>query len=544
MTASGWTPGFGRQPGASSSTTASPLRRLSVAAVLLVVLAGNLPASSLADSSAAANGTQGRFNFSNAAIAGQLSLSDATQAALLLPSSKSPAAELSIELEARNLVVNVTTSRWILVGTAPDDPSDAAFSIAKGPPEYEEFSHSDAFIQFSSAPNFSQLLAVFDEAQISGSFSNRVEIWPADGNPWRAGFGGNSSIGSGGDPGSTRTVSVPAGFPSLHFGSTALAVLGSLEIIVWDAEFLVENASGGVHSYRSGSTQQPLAQGVPPQADAVARERIDRLVSLRAENASAHLFIAGRQAALAAPVLALSARGDAEFYAPHGYLSNAAGRMELVGDPLGVAGEFSLALSSRPDDHRALSGDIAIGPGTVLLGENAMLHKPSTSSRSIWRPGGASWPVAAVSAGLAAAAAIGMFALAGLARRWQDRGIAIDDAELSLLGGKTRTAIRQARAILRRDALDADAMFVLGAAQLKAGKLSNAVRELGRRCRALPIGERRGVAFLLALAGLRLGRPDSVRQWAAEAKRDPILAFRLGEEGWPEEAPDEDRAYA
>lgn len=543
MTASLSTLGSSRRTTRSTRTSASnsyargSAIRAALAAVALAAVALSSPLSALSEIS-----YSGRFTTSNIHAPGGAWISANTVRSIVVPQAPE-GGRISGLLFADELTVTEFARTRVQIGQAPNDPSQAIFGVSKGPPTQQTAKYDDVSATIAAPWTYSHVLLhappdLFASAQLEVAAGSTLRI--SENQTWRAGTGANATAPP--DPnGTTASVEVAAGQVQTDMFGPILRIEGEVRIAFWEGTMSVAAAEGENKVHRSGSSYSGPAG---PGTGWALRERTDALIVATAKNASLRLEASNRPASMVSTHVEAFAAAGFHFSAATGMLSNGTRLLAVDDEALTLTGPTRVGLFPSDGGPPRLRVDVEMASGAQSLTETVERARPQPNRMTVRgedpRAAGNAWS-AVGPAGLAVAGLV-LLGLSG----WGlvGRVASVEAAERALVKGRTRWSRMLALRVLRDSPRDPDALFVLGAGYLKDGRLEKLLSSVGRRATRVEEGQRRGIAFLLALAGLRLGRPDSVRRWTEEASRDPILSARLGEEGFSAQPADADRAYA
>jgi hypothetical protein len=338
-------------------------------------------------------------------------------------------------------------------------------------------------------------------------------------NPVDQWVGGSRTRGTNPTPdvnGTAIYFPLPAAATQTRVAQATTTIEGNATIILWDTTVNVVS-NGEQTPYESGSWTRPLSPS--PTADAPARERHYRLITVHATNARITIVIEAGHALLASQTVSLTAAGYADINAATGPLLVGQVSRELVDENVQVGGAFALNAYNASTEKSLLRGSVVFnqGPTVVTADGDQVATVASPGSRSP-----ASWWMVVVTGGLLVLGAVGF-------RRFQP--VRIEQVELAILGGQHRRARRLVNRLVRRSPGDPDVVFLYGTALLQDARHERLIEKVEPLAHALKVEDRRGVAFLLAVASHAVKDEARSRKWGAEASKDPLLATQLAKSG-------------
>ena len=464
---------------------------------------------------AAAADAAGEFLYDSVDINGTIT-TPAFAGLVFLPPGETPK-HASITLHAENLVVNWTERSRVEIAD-PANWSQPYGGVPKGPPTHGESSHANASADATFSTPMSNLIIVGRGGE-TPTIEFQVKEAKVKPNPVDQWIGGSRVRGSSTSPDPNGTAiyyPLAAALTQVQAGNGTFEVRGNLTLYVWETTLNVTSQDQRT-TYTTGSWTQPA--GPLPTADGPVRERHYRLLTLHATGAIIKLQLDSGKALINAAQLHLESTGNARFEAAEGLLRVGDVDRSLLRDELSVTGTFGVSARNQSTSEPRLRGTLTLGPGPATFAvagqEVASVTAPVEQGRFRW------WMIA----GAASLLILGV----GAARRFQP--VRIEQVELALLGGQDRRAGRLAQRLARKRPQDPDALFLYGTTLLQRRDFPQLLSNLEPLALRIAKPERRGLAFLLAVAAHATGDTRTARKWATEASVDPMLADRMRADG-------------
>ncbi len=432
---------------------------------------------------------------------------------VFVPPQRDPKRVL-LSLVAEDLIVNWTDMERYDVAH-PANWSRPYVGVQKGPTTHGEAQHGRATAKASfEAPSANFLIhgLASNEGPLMGFATSNAALKPNPGTQWVAGAHSREFSSTPDPNGTIIYFQLPAGATQTTLTNGTVHVQGNLTIYAWETVVDVTDQQGDT-SYASGTRSQ--SPGPAPGTTLPAHERETRLLTINARNASATITIESGQILLSSAAVPLHVVGNALFSSALGRIGDHA----VLQEDLLVDGRFQLEANNKTgSETRRLEGTLAFRPGEAhLRAGDQELGAAQTVARS--QP---PWWLMAIAAGTLVLSA------AGYQRYKPTR---IEDVELAFLSGRSKRANRLAQRLVRKTPRDPDAVFLYGTALLQQSDHERLIRKLEPLAKALKKGERRGVAYLLAVAAHVVNDEARTRKWGAEAAKDPELAKHLAEHG-------------
>ncbi len=455
--------------------------------------------------SVAADSSMADFEFSSAVFRGDLAAAGPRQHALVFVPPNDAEKGFAWSLEAEQIQLNWSwTSRYEF--SRPGESSAFTYAAKEPPKQWDEAtSATSAVSQGRTAA--SNLVAVGFSGTMPRATVDASDLFVDEQeNAWRGGSetGAEVSIES---PINTRVhYELPPSHLQVQVRDAHLQLSGDLSIAVWEADV----------SLKEGETWRTVASGRTfRDATPNIQEADYRLLWIHAKNASLVVDLHEGNARLAAPEYDFEGSGVASFQGSKGVLTNATGTYAIDRQPVRVTGVFDALLrassSSSPQAQVAVTDGRMDFAGALVASAQA----PSAPGRTLWP-----W----------AWAALVLVPMVWMGVR-RIRPVTIDEVEWAILAGKSRRSLRLAKRLVGRTPKDPDAVFLYGTTMLARGQLASVVETIEPLSLQIQPKDRRGIAFVLAVAAHGSNDARRARRWAKEAAQDPLLRDQLEKNG-------------
>lgn len=474
----------------------------------------------LADAASAAPIKSASFDFTTAKLGGELDVgNESTQGFLNLPASPTPRTFGWI-LQAEGLVVNWTNVTWLEVGR-PTDPSSTYFYHQPNDPVQGAQRYANATVTSETGKPDANLLigGTKNSAPVITVKASAVE-GPAANLSWYAGPESTPTVSARNGPVLSAAFELPAGMFQISVTDASATITGNITMYVWQAALQVRFGNSS-HSFESGTQEQPMASGSPPNP--YARERVYRLLRIDAENAQLALQVDAGPLSLASTSFPIVGTGTAGFQGTRGVLSQGAAPYTMSQEPLKARGTFNVELSQSPDAGAHAKLELVEGEFEVARPQELTTAIPAPAS-PWWRT-----PLWFLGAGILTLVAVPVV----IVRR---NALVIDDVEWALLSGKIGKSARWAKILIHRNPRDADVLFLYSTALLRLNDPQRMINKVEDLANKIPREKRTGIAYTLAVAAHAAGDGKRLRRWATEAAREPLLRAHLHKQGvWKEQ---------
>lgn len=452
--------------------------------------------------------TDARLTFTSASFAGNVESLGAVESFLFLPPDEEK--QVNVSIRASNLLVNWTEIGWYHV-TDPRDPQDSDISVQKGPGTQGEKDHgpgtATSHLQLASA----NLLLVGSGENLPkvnfGALAATVQANPHG--HWIGGSMSRTTAGQTDPQGTVVQIHLPAGASQTELRESSITVTGNLTIYLWDTWLNVTDQDGH-SSYHAG---QEFASTATPGAP--ARESLSRLLTLRLTNAEISITLDAGRALVVSQLSSIKAIGEARLNSALGTVNGHA----VLDEPIDIQGEFRLESTNQSTNDQRMRGLLSYRADTTsVTAGTANIAAPTSPNRPI-----SPWWLA-----IAAVPMLLIGTVAGI-RRYGP--VTLDDVEYAILAGHDRRAHSSARRLAKKTPRDPDAVFLYATTLLQRKNFGPLVEKIEPLAAQIPKPERRGIAFVLAVASHALGDKQRSAKWGAEAAREPLLAQKLEESG-------------
>lgn len=296
---------------------------------------------------------------------------------------------------------------------------------------------------------------------------------------------------------------------------------GDLHLVVWDAAVDVQSRTGE-ERFESGRQEQAAATASAAQP---VKRVAYQILELRAENATFSASTADR-ARIAAASFSLVVAGRASFHSARGLVSHGETEEAVADEPVTVMGQSAVEVMPGDNSRGKFDSRLRVQDGRLAIeGRREFIQAAAAAPAA---PIALSWwwlllvPAVAVPAFL-------------VSRRVQ--APEIEAIEKAVLEGRMRKGHRLASRLVRKRPRDPNVVFLYGTTLLARETPSRLLQVLGPLASKLSKRERRGVAFIMAIAARAAGEAETLGQWAHEAAVDPIFRERLRHDGiWDDAA--------
>lgn len=455
-------------------------------------------------------------------------------------------------LDAQALRVNWTRQVFRGIGWSPGS-NDSLMGISQG-----EFTGEDRFsapsVSFSIQSKDVNLLLVSDESRnvLWAGRSGVAVLTPSAGERWSGGVDGRNPDQSPEDKGRLRGVFVATpGTPVVQLSaSSKFHISGNFSLFVWESMVNVTDEDGTVTSYRSGTWDTDVV-GSQAHPGGVTRETHRQLLRLDAVDGILVLNDWSGLARIAAESLDAHAEGSTVFRQARAYLESPAFYYRTDNASFDVDGSLSLTITRNPASTSELWARLEARSAKISLPPSGPLPAPAiedpTVAEARSKVDGQGLPShalrnASLSEIILWAVPGALLFLAGWAYLRRRRALematarygpvnmgpakSILSAEEALVRGESARARALVEPIVRQDPLDVDAWFIHGASLLQEGAPRRAALDLEPVVKKIR-GNRAGLAFLLCLAYVKLGRWPKARRWSLVAGTDPDFRLQL-----------------
>ncbi len=447
--------------------------------------------------------------YASATLLGNITGQEDPGSFLFLPPSVAKRANVTIA--ATSLIVNWTENgRYEVMD--PRNQSRPEYSMEKGPPAQGEKNHGTATAEADLNLMGSNLLALgFGDDLPTIGFESRTVTVQA--NPKGEWIGGAKDRGTAGQSDASRGIirfTLPNGASQTELEDGRIRVTGNLTLHLWDTWLNVTDGQTTT-TYRAGWEERSSTG----PAGSVVQERQSRLLTLRMVKAEVVLTLDSGRALLVSPRSAITASGQAHLTSTLGSINN----HMILDEPIDVRGDFRLESTNGTSGDNRMRGLLSYrAEVTSIQAGTAQIIAPASPSKgmSAWWLVAASVPVLLVGT------------VAGI-RRYGP--VTLDDVEYAILSGHDRRAHRSARRLAKKTPRDPDAVFLYATTLLQRKDFKPLLENIEPLAANIPKPERRGIAFVLAVASHALGDKQRSAKWGAEAAREPLLAQKLEESG-------------
>lgn len=418
---------------------------------------------------------------------------------------------------AVRLIVNSTRRDRVGAGSSNAE-NESLVGVAKGPTQQAEASFEYASWTIESVQhNANVTLEPITEGSARTALLelDRSDIVASAERHWTAGQ--DSDDVQTGDPPMQlqRGIRVPAGLPLLETERGQFSTMGDYWIHLWGVNLTVTDREGNKHAYRSGAW---IDNATGPGGQGAVRDHHYQFVRVRLEQASGNLSVSSGLVRAVGSRSVVEVEGTMFARVREGLLEEASRTVTVQDEDLRIEGKVELDIgpSEKPQE---LHSDLEFqGSATTATGD---LFPPQAGLYVRLAP--LAPRVALVSLGIGFA---GLLVGLGIRRRG-DSALSLAAAEDALVARRPREALRHARAVLRQDKLDPDALLILAASRLQGGKERELLREVEPAASRLPPERAGGLALVLALAHMRLGHADAAIRWVKVACLERPLRERL-----------------
>lgn len=444
-------------------------------------------------------------------------------------------------LTADRLIVNWTYERSLEIWGSTQNPGEFLVSYTadseQGNTSYD-LAEAGSFVDDRDA---NMLVWMKQGREMSAHLATNESVFvrPAAGERWGAGKYDEGTIGN---ATLKRMHETTVGNVLLATnGSASLELEGNLTLVVWGSTVNVIDVEGAQDSYRSGEwqTNQTTAGGHP-----VAQEEHAQLLTLTAVGAHFRFHVETGEGRWTGDDVDTTTRGRVTFDQAQAYLESDDHFYSVRDDrSLSLAGSVEQRLTPSDDAERLHSfvtteGSAIQMPPSGTIADEAKRYvvdddlddAPTERTTFSTEPYQRSMPLLVGSwAGLLLLG--GGFAWLALARGgYVGRVPSIEEAEFALVNHDSKRARRLSRRLIRHDGTDLDAWFVYGASLLQEGRYDRAAARLRPPLERHGHGDRAGVAYLVALAHARAGRPAKAIKWLSLAGTEPALLPKIRDE--------------
>jgi hypothetical protein len=462
--------------------------------------------------------SSGEFSLSRARIHGSQELSARGLVFELLGTDASDNFT-TVGLTAGRAAINVTTSDDIDAVPNPANPAGKATSIAIGPPRFSEDSLRDVMAKSNQFLRKGTLMAQADDSNVivNATTKESTTVDASKRETWRTGLHA-AGIGSQ-SPATGQEAAIEPGFIRVAGRLPRLSIRGNFSLSYWGATLAMTSARGHAE-YRSDHW---TVQDTPtvPRVGSLARHERYQFVRMTLTNATLQIVTTNHLSRFVAYEATDWVTGDVRIMQARGTMQGAKQWLHLKDSPLAVGGQFGFSAQRDASDAKRMVAQIYATDATALAPTAELMDLPSEESRVAL----ADLPTKARAGVIAALVLIPLGLVAVGVRRFATG--TIDDAELALLRGRPRRAVRIARRLVRREPSNADVLFLYGAGLFHAGDVRRLTTEVALLARKIPRQQRLGISFMLAIAHAHLADFEAAESWATEASDVPEYRPKL-----------------
>lgn len=501
----------------------------------------------LAPASAAAASTrlEGTLLFADVVLAGRTHLSSNSLSALSLFPSIDGGEEGVWTLRGRSLLVNWSRVDGTSVGWVPNS-NDAL--LGTGDPSSGEKWYTNAEVAFDVWSQDANVLLAGgkDRQRFTGTFAEPVTGRPSPGETWIGGKNARNETDWRADL-LHAVQNISAGTPRLEADGFVgpVQVDGTFTFYVWGTIVNVTAPDGRLDSYRSGSWDSNVTGGeLHPRG--VIRNGHSQLLRLEVKEGSLVLKKWVGKARIAADSVTAETTGTASLHGATGYLESKKFFYRANGESFELYGSFSLDMRGNAGSAELMaatlrgeamettlppSGPVTAGPAERPTGLARLETQPQAGEFQVATPtltwnelllwSAAGLTVALVGWVVRARRVAGRVTAGGTPTAGKpEPGDAVIQAEEALIRGEPAAALALVKGVLERDPRNVHGWFVHGASLIRQQSFRQAVKDLEPVARRAS-RDQPGLAFLLCLSYLGLGKVAKARRWAKIASADP-----------------------
>ncbi len=314
---------------------------------------------------------------------------------------------------------------------------------------------------------------------------------------------------------------LPNGTIELSSKNGPIVLVGDFSVYLWDSSINVTDQAGTT-SYRSGNWTEPIGPSSSPPA---VRHRHDQVVRLDVHRGQFHLQTGQHATHWRANEIVINGFFEAQIDKATGKVAIDGTETMLDSDSITIAGDGTMRAHNASGSPPRLRATVAMSDATLT----APVSAPVSTEAQIPTQAAAAAPQASPQkpwlwlwSFLLLIPILGIVALR--VEPWRPD---LTDVEWAILTNRPRRARRWAGRVVRREPENPDALFLYASTLLEARRFEQVLDAVEPLAKKIPMPQRRGIAYTLAVAALRLKDKKRVQLWAREAARDPELRQRM-----------------